>query len=70
MHTLPAGAPAQAGGAAAVSESLTATVLHDATLVVLTAGYPVGIPPSVICWTWPESGAGRSRRLPRTRPNT
>jgi hypothetical protein len=47
MQTFPAGAPAHAGGSAAVRDVLMGTVLHWAALVVVGAGYPVGTPPSV-----------------------
>ena len=46
MQTLPAGAPAHAGGAAAVREVLIGTVLQVAAFAAVGAGYPAGIVPA------------------------
>jgi hypothetical protein len=58
MQTFPAGAPAHAGGFAVVSEVLIGTVLHRPALVVLSAGYPLGMPPSEGGSTYPPSAGG------------
>ena len=47
MQTFPAGAPAHAGGSAAVNDVLMGTVLHWAALDAVGAGYPLGMPPSL-----------------------